>query len=642
MKKRGIYATIELKFCRKGECAVIKNKHRKGEQITVPAVIRHFLLGWLLAVTVAYVALPPQLRALTDLQGLARMSFGGILLGTGVLGAVLCRLSCFWKIEKIERWAIAGAFSVLALLAWAATPTDGFLLFGALVLGILALYATWGWNKQEEEIRKPRKSHWGYAGATAVFTMGFFLFVSIWTVNRVKTFSTPSYDFGIFSQMFHYMKTTGLPLTTLERDGLLSHFAVHVSPIYYLMLPFYCLFPRPETLQVLQAAVLSSAVIPLWLIGKRRGLSGMERMLLCGVLLLLPAVAGGTSYDLHENCFLTPLILWLFYGIEKKNIPITALSAGLTLMVKEDAPVYVAVIGLYLLVKTALRGKKADRQALITGGGLLVASLVWFFAATGYLAQRGDGVMTYRYSNFMFDGTDSLFTVIKAVIMNPMKALFECVDKEKLQFIGWTFLPLLGLPLLTRRYERYLLLIPYMLVNLMSDYQYQHDIFFQYTFGANAFLIYLTAVNLADLKGNKIRFAALYLAVLVSGSCFATTVVPKAATYSQNKVTYEDYYENIRNTLDTIPDGASVASTTFYTTYLSQRDILYDIRYCTKGHLLETEYVVLKVSSPGDYKKYATGGQDNGYENLVKLLEENGYTRHSNYGEILVIYRKVK
>ena len=89
--------------------------------------------------------------------------------------------------------------------------------------------------------------------------------------------------------------------------------------------------------------------------------------------------------------------------------------------------------------------------------------------------------MTYRYDNFIYDDSASLVTVIKAVVMNPMKALFECVDEEKLKFIGQTMVPLLGLPLLTRRFERYILLIPYVLINLMSDYQYQHDIFFQYT-----------------------------------------------------------------------------------------------------------------------------------------------------------------
>ncbi len=609
---------------------------------TASAIIRHMLLGWLLAVTTEYIALPAELRSLTSLAGLAQMSFGRVVFGTCVIGAVLCGLSCFYKIEKIERWSIPAVFGVLAVLAWEASPTDAFFLLGILITGILVYYAVRGWDRQEETVLKIQKAHWSYAVATAVIAIGFFLYVSIWTVNRVQTFSTPSYDFGIFSQMFHYMKTTGQPLTTLERDGLLSHFAVHVSPIYYLMLPFYCLFPKPETLQVLQAAVLASSVIPLWLIGKEKGLSGLQRMLLCVVLLLLPAFAGGTSYDIHENCFLMPLILWLFYGITRKSIPITAVAAMLTMMVKEDAPVYVAVIGLYLLVKTALRFQKKDTKELLLGGVLLAASVVWFFAVTGYLAKSGDGVMTYRYSNFMFDGTDSLFTVIKAVIMNPMKALFECVDKEKLQFIGFTFLPLLGLPLITRRYERYILLIPYMLINLMSDYQYQHDIFFQYTFGSNAFLIYLTAVNLADLKIDKARLGVLSLAVLVSGSYFIRTVVPKAEPYEENKKTYAAYYESIRNVLDTIPDGASVAATTFYTTYLSQRDILYDIRYCSKEHLLETEYVVLKVSSSGDYKKYDSAGKTNGYENLVALLEKEGYVLHSNYGTILEVYRKAK
>lgn len=98
---------------------------------------------------------------------------------------------------------------------------------------------------------------------------------------------------------------------------------------------------------------------------------------------------------------------------------------------------------------------------------------------------------------------NDLLTVVKACILSPMKAIYECVDEEKLPFIAFTLLPLLGLPLFTRRYERYLLLIPYVLVNLMSDYPYQHDIFFQYTFGSAAFLLYLTLLNLADLKSGR-------------------------------------------------------------------------------------------------------------------------------------------
>jgi len=611
----------------------IKNKP------TVPDMVRSILLGWLLAVVLEYLFLPAGVRNLAGLESLKQMSLPRVLVLTAVFSTAFIALSLYFRAGEIGRWCILGGFCILAFAAIEACNIETFTVLCLMVIGLFVCFAMRGWNGAEEEKREIKKAHWGYLLGTAGLAVVFFFLVSLWTVARVESMSTPSYDFGIFSQMFHYMKTTCLPLTTLERDGLLSHFAVHVSPIYYLMLPFYCLFPKPETLQVLQAAVMASAVIPLWLIGKEKGMSGLPRMLLCAVLLLMPAFAGGVSYDLHENCFLTPLILWLFYGIEKKNIPITAVSAVLTLTVKEDAAVYVAVIGLYLLVKTVLRGKKADKQNLITGISLLGVSLVWFFAVTGYLASSGDGVMTYRYNNFIYDGSGSLMTVIKAVLMNPMKALYECVDAEKLSFINLTLLPVLCLPFFTRRYERYILLIPYVLVNLMSDYQYQHDIFFQYTFGSNAFLIYLTAVNIADLKLDWKKVATLGATAAVALAFFTANVIPKGQQYQELASTYKPYYDSVRTALDIIPEDASVATTTFYTTYLSQRDVLYDIRYCSREHLLETEFVALKPSATADYKKYATSGQNNGYENVVGLLEGKGYKLVEKTSAV-VIYQK--
>lgn len=440
--------------------------------------------------------------------------------------------------------------------------------------------------------------------------------------------------------MFYYMKKTGLPMTTVERDGILSHFAVHVSPIYYLMLPFYWLVPAPATLQVLQAAVMASSVIPLWKIGRHHGLPAVQRMLLCALLLVYPAFSGGAGYDIHENCFLTPLLLWLFYGIDRKNAVLTAVSALLTLMVKEDAAVYVAVAALWLIVKTLLRFRKTDVRELMTGIMLLSVSLAWFFLVTGYLASSGDGVMTYRYDNLIYDRSGSLLTVVKSVLLNPMKAIYECVDAEKLGFIAMTMLPLLGLPLLTRRYERYILLIPYLLVNLMSDYPYQHDIFFQYTFGSTACLFYLTAVNLADWKPDCRPVLALVLAVAVSAACFGAAVVPKAMRYPAQCVCDFDRYQQLRDALNRIPEEASVTAATFYAAYLSQRETLYDVKYSSKEHMLQTQYVVLDVTAEGDFEKYAAAGRKNGFENLVKLLEANGYECFDTVEDLLVIYRK--
>ena len=619
---------------------MLRQKSLPLQKRNVSEVVRQIILSWLFAVMLEYLRLPGALRDLARLDGLAQMSLirviavacGGMLLLSGI--------SRFVNTAKVERWAIVGVFGILAIAALRASFTWAFLAVCILVLVFLVVFGSCGWDRQPELVSRPKHAHRIWLWITVGLSITFFLFVSAWTVGRVYSFSTPTFDFGIFCQMFYNMRKSGLPMTTVERDGLLSHFAVHVSPIYYLLLPFYALFPAPATLQVLQAAVITSAVIPLWKIGKHHGLTGPQRTLVCAMLLLYPAFSGGTGYDIHENCFLTPLLLWLFCGIDKKNRVVTWAAAILTLMVKEDAAVYVAVIALWLIVKTVLRIRKQDAGNLITGIAMLGISLGWFFLVTGFLAKSGDGVMTYRYSNFLYDGSSSLLTVIKSVILSPMKAVYECIDAEKLQFIALTLLPLLGLPLLTRRYERYILLIPYLLVNLMSDYSYQHNIFFQYTFGSAAFLVYLTVVNLADIKMDWKRLTVLSAAAAVSLVCFCKVVVPKAVSYPVRAVRYYDYYQNIRDTLSEIPEGASVTASTFYTTFLSQRERLYDVRYSSPQHLLETQYVVLHVSADGDYKQYAQDGENNGFENLVRLLEENGYVPYKSIEGILVIYRK--
>ena len=594
----------------------------------LPALFRRLLLSYLTVVWIVYLIYPIDL---TGLAGLEKISPARVAVAAGVLFFLLYLLSRVVDTERAERWAILCVGGMLMLQALLVAFTWPFLAACGLILVALLIYALRGWNAWRERPERVTKCR-GFAAAAGIAAVLFFLVVSIWTVCRVRSFSTPTYDFGIFAQMFHSMKTTGLPITTVERDGALSHFAVHVSPIYYLLLPFYCLVPRPETLQVLQAAVLASAVIPLWKLGRRHGLKAPARFLVCLLLLLYPAYAGGTSYDIHENAFLTPLILWLFLGIDCRRGWLTGFAGVLTLMVKEDAAVYVAVIALWLLLRSAVR--REGKWGLAAGSCLLTVSLIWFWAVTAYLSQSGDGLMTYRYQNFMYDGSGSLMAVVKTVLLCPMKAIFECVDREKLEFIGLTLTPLLGLPLITRRYERYILLIPYVLVNLMSDYQYQHNIFFQYTYGSTACLIYLTLVNLADIRVEWRRLAALAGAVCVAIGCFAVQIVPKALQAPENCLVYEDYYDRLRALLDMVPPDASVAATTYYTTYLSQRDILYDVRYSSREHLLGCEYVVVNSNDTKSFKAYG------GYEGFTQMLESEGYEIIGRHNDRLIIYRK--
>ena len=618
---------------------MFKQKFHIPQGVDWPGMFRKLLLAWLVAITVEYVLLPKDLRNLAEVDGLAQMSIvrvGCIALGMMIL--LLC-LSRFDSCARIERIGIAVTFAGLAITTLISSFTWPFLVACLLIFAVLVVFAILGRTRTPEPTVVSAKTSKIPLWFTIGLSVAFFLFVCAWSVGRVYSFSTPTYDFGIFAQMFHNMKEGGLPLTTLERDGLLSHFAVHVSPIYYLLLPFYWLFPTPATLQVLQTAVITSAVIPLWLIGKHHGLSGAQRMLICTMWMLYPAFAGGTSYDIHENCFLTPLLLWVLYGIDRKNTAIIVIATVLTLSVKEDAAVYIAVIALWLIVQTLVSNRKGAAYSLLTGIGMLCASLLWFFLATHYLAESGDGVMTYRYENFLYNGSSSLATVIQVVLLSPMKAVYECVDSDKLRFIALTLLPLLGLPLVTRRYERYILLIPYLLINLMSDYPYQHDIFFQYSFGTTALLVYLTVVNLADLKIRPLRWISLIGSAVVCAVCFGFVIAPTAIYYPVQAIRNYDHYQTIRDTLDCIPEDASVTATTFYTTHLSRREALYDIYYCSEEHLLDSDYIVLNPCAVDEYALYATEGKEDGFEQLVRLLEANGYEEYQSVENALVIYR---
>ncbi len=598
-------------------------------KIKLSDLIRRILLAWLMAATVEFLILPESARNLSDASGLVQMSLVRTALCTVGFAAVFQVLNLK---ARLERWLIFGSFAVLCALSLLSNFSKTFLAACLVCLGLFAVFAHFG---AEEETPLPERKACSKLWLIPVVVVGaaFLALTIAWTTVRVCNFVASTYDFGIFTQMFHSMKTTGAPMTTLERSEMMSHFQVHVSPIFYLMLPFYWLFPSPVTLQVLQCVILASAVIPLWKIASVHGLSGFGRAGVSALLLLFPAYIGGVAFDLHENCFLTPLILWLFYAVDTKNPKLTVLFAALTLTVKEDAAVYVAVIGLWMFFKST---EKKDRLLAV---GVFVGALIYFLAVTTYLSRFGQGVMSNRYDNFMFGGSSSLFTVVAAVFLSPMKAVFEIFSPKKIEYIFQTMLPLAFLPFVTRKYDRYILLVPYILVNLMPSYSEQHSIFFQYSFGSAAFLIYLTVINLADLQ--KLHVAVISLGILCALHIFKTDIwmIPSYLInhYSQAPA----YHEQVKDALNSMDDDAQVASDLYYTPHLAQHRRLYDIDHCTEEQLFGSDYVVLQTDRQYSYVKFnSEPGVYDGFENLSKMLEEAGYDVFTEVEGVLVIYHR--
>lgn len=422
---------------------------------------------------------------------------------------------------------------------------------------------------------------WMILGGTAVL---WFLFTASMTILRYRLNYSSAYDFGIFSQMYYYMDKGLTPLTTCERDGLLSHFAVHLSPVFYVLLPLYKLVPRPETLLVLQALMVINGVIPLCLLTRALGLTRLKTLCFGLVYCAYPAFMGGCFYDFHENKFLAVIILWTMYFLETGHYKSMACSAALLLLVKEDAPVYAACIGLYLFLY-----KKQYRYGFLVFAG----SCLYFCMAIWYINRFGDGAMVNRFDNFISDKRLGLASMFKTILVNPAYVLSQIAVKEKLIFFLQMLLPLGFLPLMTRDWRKWTLIIPFVLINLMSNYKYQHSIFFQYTYGSGALLMYLAAVNYRDLTDipqpacptpassqslpkprsslpSSILYCGLACALIITA-----VVVYKKTYYIGSYVQNRENAAEARLLLSTIPEDASVKSTTFFIPQLSGRDEIY-------------------------------------------------------------------
>lgn len=456
------------------------------------------------------------------------------------------------------------------------TNDYAFAFAASLVVVALAVYADLSFGKWDIG---PRTL---YIGAGVLFTL-FVLFVGGLCCLYYRNYYTQTYDFGIFSQMFHYMRETGKCLTTCERDGLLSHFAVHFSPIYYLLLPFYFLIPSPETLLVMQAIIAASGVIPVLLLCRRFAFSRRATLAFAAIYLLYPAFLEPNFYYLHENCFLSPIILWLCYFFLGERVwPILAASV-LLITVKEDATVYLAVVALYFL----LTGKGKRRWTAL---GVLLLAVSSFVLITQLMGSFGEGVMSdSRYGDYIYDG-GGLLTVIKACLQNPAYAVRQILRQEKLIFILQMLAPLAFLPLASRNPARLVLLIPFLLVNLMTSYVYQYNIGFQYVYGSGALLFFLAIVNAKDLDRHRAR--VILCALLCSVLVFSGGAAHRLGFINQHKTT-----EWIRTEMDTalsmIPEDASVAASTFLVANLSARDEIYELE--TTKHAKECEYIVIDL-----------------------------------------------
>ena len=472
-----------------------------------------------------------------------------------------------------------------------------------------------------------------FVGTVSFVAAGFVCyFIAITTVARHNTFCTSTFDFGIFVQMFHSMVTDFTAVTTCERSRELSHFCVHASYIYYLLAPFYAIFPEESTLLIAQAVLAMGGIIPLFLIAKNHNFKGVPLLAVNLIYVFYAGIISPCYYEFHENAFLPTLLMWLVYAVDKRKIILFYIMSVLTCIVKEDAPLYVICIALFFFF---------DEKKIKRLHGIIISALssAYFIIITNWLTENGDGQMmaATRFGNLTIDPEEGFVGIIKNVLTNPSYFFSLFVHEDTLLFLLKVMIPLLFLPLITKKIHRFLLIIPFVIMNLVigAGYGYAANIDFQYIFGPSVFLIYMTLINAEDFKTEHRNMLVSSSAVVsvITTFCLVSGNIGYYESYSEKT----EYYQVLDDCLDTVPDDASVLSNSFYLPHIANREEVYmlDNSYLAVDPNDETNKTVKDVYK---FDFYVLAAHDESTPYFVASLEEAGFKIYNEVSDRMIIY----
>jgi len=229
----------------------------------------------------------------------------------------------------------------------------------------------------------------GVSGSTIiVFVMIFvyFLVFSIFTVLRQITFKTCAFDLGIYDQALYTTLFEGkffyeTPDLYYTLSG--SFFGVHFTPNTFVLLPFYYVFPRPETLLVFQSATIALAAVPIYCLA--RVLTQRKAIGIGFVALYLfnPFIHSLNTYDFHIESLLPLLSLSALYYFETKKWTRFVAFSILTGTTIDVAAFIVFFMGFYGLIRYPkslfylIRRKKIEKEKYKA----IIASLIVLISA---------------------------------------------------------------------------------------------------------------------------------------------------------------------------------------------------------------------------------------------------------------------
>lgn len=454
-------------------------------------------------------------------------------------------------------------------------------------------------------------------------------------IRKYLVFGYVGQDLAYFAQIMHTTLEGHLFWGNLLQDVIYSRavttdFAGHNSPVMFLFLPFYAIFPSPITLIVLRNAVLIAAAIPVFLIA-RCHVSVTSACLWSTAFLVTPAILYQTTFDFYPLTFVVlPLIFTVYFYLNNRYIAFwIALLA--TLLVREDLSLFAIGMGLLALVQ-----KKSARWSVLP----IVAGLSW--AAISFLVVLPAAL---KGATFV---TDTCFThlgnnptaMVRDVLLHPRS---NVLVHGNLVYLKTLFTPtalflFLGSPVS-------LLCVPFVGINLLAGAGrcITTVIYAQYSV-IPATILYLGAM-LGILHGGRYKYLALWAHLGLPSSAAAPLIQIALGCASLVFVTGQMQWDELhqqpwaaeaRHVLTLIPADASVAAPRYMLPELANRDCLFQTHRLAQYHNPHYEYLIL--DSNWKHINAATEFESQ-YKTLVKEAAANSTFKVLYSSPGYIVYR---
>jgi uncharacterized membrane protein len=332
----------------------------------------------------------------------------------------------------------------------------------------------------------PRQLAFWIVVSGAVFYAGFFAY---YTIVHHRNVLSASLDMGLEDNLVWNVLHLGPLFKSSPLGGpTASHLGFHATWFAFVLAPFYAIRQNAETLLLIQAILLGSAAIPLYLLG-RRFVGPWLSTLIALCYLLNPGLHGSNLYDFHYLP-LGPFFMWsVVCFIESRRWVWATLFIILTLSIREDVAVGLGFLGGLMLLSG--RRPKDGLILMFIGGAYFVAMK----GVVMHKAMGGSDAFVHQYRLLVPEGDHGFVGVIKTILSNPLYTLSTLMERQKLIYFLQIALPLAFLPF--RRPIGLWAALPGFLFTLLStEYPPLLQISFQYTAYWSAMLFPASLLNL--------------------------------------------------------------------------------------------------------------------------------------------------